>query len=64
MGLFDTSSDVSLKTLALNISGLPANEKVVIWASSPSGYFEKRFTASGTGSIIDTMKLKADRWQV
>lgn len=65
MKLSDTSSDITLKILALNITGLPANEKVVVWASSPSGYFEKRFTADGVGAITGTsMKLKADQWQV
>lgn len=64
MKLFDTSSDATLKTLTLNITGLPANENVVVWASSPSGYFEKRFSANGAGTVANTMKLKADRWQV
>ncbi len=62
--LFDTTTDMSLKTLSLNITGLPANEKVVVWASSPSGYFEKRFSANGAGSVIDSMKLRADEWQI
>ncbi len=64
MKLSDSTSDLTLKTLSLNISSLPANEKIVVWASSPSGYFEKKFSASSTGSIVDTWKLKADKWQV
>lgn len=64
MRITNATTDVTLKTLTIAVAGLPVNESVIVWASSPQGYFEKRISADGAGAIAATMKLKADRWQV
>ncbi len=64
--IVNTATDSSVRTLSINISGLPVDPNgvpVIVWASSSKGYFEKHISTT-SGSIVDSMRLSADKYSV
>ncbi|MHB1167127.1 MAG: Ig-like domain-containing protein [Carboxydocellales bacterium] len=66
--LVNTATATNLGTISGTITGGPANETVMVWASNPGignqGYFEKEITLDANGGANFTFKAGIGNWLV